>query len=147
MAEAPRSPGKAVLYLRVARRSEPGKTDTEINMQRQACEHRASELGLEVVCEYVDYGRSGGLDQRPRLKELLSDLKLRRDVQWVIAYDQQSVARTMLEYTYAIWDVQDSGAELEIASLPHVSHEHNGLTGRRMRRIGEQQHRRSNDNS
>lgn len=143
MEESSNPQAKAVVYLRVARPPDPHLSDLAIDSQRDACERRAEELGLDVVREYCDYGTSGGLDQRPRLKELLSDLKHLRDVHWVIAYDHTRIARTVLEYTYALWDIQDASAELEIASFPHAHQDREGSNSQRMRRIGEQQHTRA----
>jgi site-specific DNA recombinase len=132
---------RAILYLRAARRPQRER-ETTIEAQRYACERRASERGLEVVREYVDYGTGGWLDQGPGLRELLGDLKLRREADWVITYDYARMARTVLEHTYALWDIQAAGARLEIASASRTAQDRDGPIGQRMRRIGEQQHQR-----
>jgi DNA invertase Pin-like site-specific DNA recombinase len=110
---------RAVLYLRAARNSKDGGL-AAIDAQRHQCEQRANELGFTVVREYIDHGSAYNIDRRPGLREMLGDLKLARDIDFVITYDPARISRDAVMYLYVVWAIQDAGAELEIASTTHA---------------------------
>lgn len=84
-------PARAVLYLRVSSAGQV-KTDYDpegisIPAQREACQRRAAQMGVEIVDEYIEPGRSAKeLEHRPRFQELRQCVKDRRDVDYVIVY-------------------------------------------------------------
>src|SRR5438132_6582013 len=102
---------KAVLYLRAAH-SDKGGGLTPIDAQRHACECRANELGWAVVREYVDHGSAYNIDRRPGLREMLGDLKLTRDIDFVMTYNPARISQDAVIYLYVVWAIQDAGAEL-----------------------------------
>jgi site-specific DNA recombinase len=108
-------PPRAVIYLRAAKARQD--TQSAIDAQRQACERRAADLGLTVVDEYIDYGSAHTFEQRPGLQMMLSDLKTRRDVRYVIACDHARIARNTYIYTQIVWAIEEAGARLEVANL------------------------------
>lgn len=85
------SRGRAVLYLRV---STKGQVTTDYDpegislpAQRAACEQKARQLGLDVVGEYVEPGKSGReMSKRVRFNEMLDRIKNEGDVTHVIVY-------------------------------------------------------------
>jgi DNA invertase Pin-like site-specific DNA recombinase len=69
---------RAISYLRVStarQASSGGEVEGySIPAQREACRRKASELGAEVVDEYVDAGASARSADRPALQNLLDRL-------------------------------------------------------------------------
>lgn len=75
-------PKRAVLYLRVSSASQV-KTDYDpeglsIPAQRRSCEEKAKRLGLEIVGEYVEPGRSAtSMDKRVEFQSMLERIRTR----------------------------------------------------------------------
>src|SRR5271167_2429850 len=94
------APETAVIYLRVSSDGQVNKAhDPEgysIPGQREACEHRAQLLGVEVAGEYVEYGVTGRNVRRPALQRMLGELELIRPT-YVIVYDISRLARNRLD--------------------------------------------------
>ncbi|WP_410596260.1 recombinase family protein [Amycolatopsis sp. lyj-23] len=108
---------KALIYLRVAR-DDHRQEGRALAAQNRVCEHRANELGLTVLGVYIDRG-PGTTMSRPSLTALLSELRRRDDIAFVIAYDHRQVAIRAEDYSRVVWAVGKACAQLEIASLPH----------------------------
>lgn len=75
---------RAAIYLRVSTAAQ-AKRNREpegysIPAQREACLAKATELGAEVVGEYVDRGESAKTADRPQLQALLERLRAERDL-------------------------------------------------------------------
>ena len=81
----------AVLYLRVSTPSQV-KTDYDpegisIPAQREACLRKAAQLGVRVVDEYIEPGRTAtSMDKRPAFQAMLERIRTQRDVNYVIVY-------------------------------------------------------------
>ena len=96
------SAGRAVLYLRV---STPGQVHTDYDpegislpAQRKACEHKAEQLGLTVVGEYVEAGVSGrGTEHRMEFQKMLARIKNEKDVDYVIVHKLSRLARNRID--------------------------------------------------
>jgi DNA invertase Pin-like site-specific DNA recombinase len=79
------------MYLRVSTVSQV-TTDYDpegisIPAQRAACQRKAEQLGIEIVEEYVEPGRSGtSMKSRPAFQSMLKRIKTQRDVDAVIVY-------------------------------------------------------------
>src|SRR5947199_5279589 len=59
----------------------------QVPAQRAACQRKAQQLGIEIVDEYVEPGRSGtSMKSRPAFQEMLRRIKQDRDVDAVIVY-------------------------------------------------------------
>lgn len=135
-------PVRAVLYLRVAQASQPHPE--AIARQRLACEQRAAEIGAVVVAEYLDVG--SGMDaQRPELQRILTEIKEHqhdedRAVAYFITFDHARIARDMHVYVDVVWRIEDAGARLEVASVPHVEQSNHWSFAAHMTAIGERQH-------
>jgi site-specific DNA recombinase len=88
----------AVLYLRVSTTSQV-HTDYDpegisIPAQRVACERKAEQMGLTVVGEYVEPGRSATtIVKRPVFQEMLARIKNERDVDYVVVYNLSRLNR------------------------------------------------------
>jgi DNA invertase Pin-like site-specific DNA recombinase len=90
---------RAVLYLRV---STPGQVKTDydpegisIPAQRVSCERKAAQMGIDVVGEYVEPGRTGtSIERRPALQEMLQRIREQRDVDYVIIYKLSRMNRS-----------------------------------------------------
>ncbi len=93
---------RAILYLRV---SDPSQLKTSrdpfgqsIPAQRTSCLSRAEELGLTVIDEYVEPGRSATeLTKRIAFRQLLARLQTEGDVGVVIVYKFSRAARNQWE--------------------------------------------------
>ncbi|MEV6831897.1 recombinase family protein [Amycolatopsis sp. NPDC051102] len=108
---------KALIYLRVAR-DDHRQAGRALAAQNRVCEHRANELGLNVLGVYIDRG-PGTTMSRPSLTALLDELARRDDIALVIAYEHRQIAIRAEDYSRVVWAVGKAGAQLEIASLPH----------------------------
>ncbi|SRR6266702_2753151 len=123
---------RAVLYLRTATGANQADTERSIVAQQHACLQRANELGATVIHEFVDVA-SGMTADRPDLRKLLAELQAcqgdpARAITLVIAYDHARIARNMHTYAQVVWNIEQAGARLVIASAPLV--EYAALTGR-----------------
>ncbi len=82
---------RAVLYLRV---SSKGQVNTDydpegisIPAQRTSCQRKADQLGLTVIAEYVEPGRSATeMTKRVAFQQMLERIRRDRDVDYVIVY-------------------------------------------------------------
>ena len=92
----------AVLYLRVST-MEQVKTDYDpegisIPAQREACQRKAQQLGLNVIDEYVEPGRSAtNMDRRPVFQQMLERFRTERDVGYVIVYNLSRLNRNRVD--------------------------------------------------
>jgi site-specific DNA recombinase len=92
----------AVLYLRVSTTSQV-HTDYDpegisIPAQRVACERKAEQMGVTVVGEYVEPGRSATtITKRPVFQEMLARLKADRDVDYVVVYNLSRLNRNRVD--------------------------------------------------
>lgn len=93
---------RAVVYLRV---SSPGQTRTSydplgqsIPSQRTACLGKADSLGLVVIDQYVEPGKSAlSIEKRPAFRRMLARIAAQRDVDYVIVYKFSRAARNQWE--------------------------------------------------
>ncbi len=92
----------AVLYLRV---STTGQVETDydpegisIPAQRLACERKAQQMGVMVVGEYVEPGRSATtMEKRPVFQQMLERLGTERDADYVIVYNLSRLNRNRVD--------------------------------------------------
>ncbi len=93
---------RAVLYLRVSTVGQV-KTDYDpegisIPAQREACQRKAQQLGIEVVDEYVEPGKSATtMEKRPIFQQMLERFKTERDVDTVIVYNLSRLNRNRID--------------------------------------------------
>jgi site-specific DNA recombinase len=93
---------RGVLYLRVSSASQVG-TDYDpeglsIPAQRNVCRQRAAQLGIEIVDEYVELGKSGtSVTKRPQFQEMLRRIKEQRDVEYVVVYKLSRLNRNRVD--------------------------------------------------
>jgi site-specific DNA recombinase len=93
---------RAVLYLRV---SSAGQVNTDydpegisIPAQRRRCVEKARELGVEIIDEYVEPGKSAtAISKRPVFQAMMSRIKNQRDVNYVIVYSTSRMNRNWME--------------------------------------------------
>lgn len=136
---------RAVLYLHAAQSSNPSAADKQrsaIALQRQVCQRRADELGVEVVHEYADCGVSGRMSERQyELGQLLEDAKAgtHGHIDYVITFDHARIARDAIVYTQVVWELERVGVELQIASIPIADQETCGSLVSFMTGIGRRQ--------
>lgn len=97
------APGaRCVLYLRVSSKSQ---VDTDfdpeglsIPAQRAICKRKAESLGLEIVDEYVEPGRSATTVQnRPEYQAMMQRIGSQRDVQFVMVYQLSRLNRNRID--------------------------------------------------
>jgi site-specific DNA recombinase len=92
----------AVLYLRVSTASQV-HTDYDpegisIPAQRVACQRKAEQMGLTIVGEYVEPGRSATtIEKRPVFQEMLQRTKTEQDVDYVIVYNLSRLNRNRVD--------------------------------------------------
>jgi site-specific DNA recombinase len=97
----------AVLYLRVSTPSQV-RTDYDpegisIPAQREACQRKARQLGVRVIGEYMEPGRSAtSMDKRPAFQEMLERIRDQRDVNYVIVYKLSRMNRNRLDDAFVL---------------------------------------------
>lgn len=108
----------ALLYLRVstARQANRGGEPEGYSLpaQREACARKASELGAEVVGEFVDAGASARSVDRPGLQALIERLadKSLPAVGYVIVHKLDRLARDRADDVSVLLAIRAAGAEL-----------------------------------
>lgn len=93
---------RAVLYLRVSTVSQV-RTDYDpegisIPAQREACLRKAAQMGVEVVEEYVEPGKTAtSMDKRPAFQAMLQRLRSERDIDYVLVYKLSRMNRNRVD--------------------------------------------------
>lgn len=108
---------RAVVYVRV---SSKGQVQTDydpegisIPAQRLACERKARQLGLTVVEEYVEPGRSAmEMTKRVAFQQMLERIRRQKDVGAVIVYKLSRFARNRNDDAIVMADLQKRGVTL-----------------------------------
>ena len=108
---------RAVTYLRV---SSKGQVNTDydpeglsIPAQRTSCQRKAEQLGLTIVSEYVEPGRSATeMTKRIAFQQMLERIRRDRDVDYVIVYKLSRFARNRTDDAIVMADLQKRGVTL-----------------------------------
>ncbi len=112
---------RAVLYLRV---SSPGQVNTDydpegisIPAQREACKRRCEQMGLHIVDEYVEPGRSATrMDQRPTFQAMFERIKRERDVDYVVVYELSRMNRNRIDGALVMMELRKHDVTLVSAT-------------------------------
>jgi site-specific DNA recombinase len=125
---------QAALYLRVSTDRQVGRAFSEegysVETQRDACQRRARELEAEVVAEYVDYGDSARVADRPNFQKLLKRIREERDLDLVIVYKVSRFARNTYDDIVLAAELEGLGVEI-VSAMEHFD---KTPFGKRMRR-------------
>ena len=106
-----------VIYLRVSSKSQ---VDTDydpeglsIPAQREICRRKADALGLRIVGEYVELGRSGTTVQnRPEYQAMMKRISTERDVDYVMVYQLSRLNRNRVDDALVLLQMDAVGAKL-----------------------------------
>jgi site-specific DNA recombinase len=125
---------KAALYLRVSTDRQVGRAFSEegysVETQRTACQRRARELEAEPVAEYVDYGDSARVADRPEFQKLLKRIREERDLDLVLVYKVSRFARNTYDDIVLAAELEKLGVEI-VSAMEHFD---KTPFGKRMRR-------------
>ncbi len=125
---------RAALYLRVSTDRQVGRAFSEegysVETQREAGQRRARELEAEVVAEYVDYGDSARVANRPKFQALLKRIREERDLDLLIVYNVSRFARNTYDDIVIAAELEQLGVEI-ISATERFD---NTPFGKRMRR-------------
>ena len=108
---------RAVFYLRV---STTGQVETDydpeglsIPAQRVACARKAEQMGVTVVGEYVEPGRSATtIAKRPVFQQMMAELKHERTADYVIVYNLSRLNRNRVDDAYVLMAMRGMGVTL-----------------------------------
>ena len=107
---------RAVVYLRVSTNKQADKDiDPEgfsLPAQRDACYRRATELGAEVVDEYIDRGESAKTTDRPSFLRMVNRIQTDRDVDFVILDKVNRFARNRRDDANVLFELRKAGCKL-----------------------------------
>ncbi len=112
---------RAVLYLRVSTTSQVN-TDYDpeglsIPAQRQSCERKAAQMGVSIIEEYIEPGRSGTrMDKRPAFQEMLERIRRDRDVDYVLVYKLSRMNRNRVDDALVLMSLRKFGVSLVSAT-------------------------------
>jgi len=106
-----------VIYLRVSSKRQVGRDcDPEgisIPAQREACRRKAEQLGLTVVDEYVEPGRSAlQMSKRTAFQRMLARIRDTGDIDHVIVYKLSRLARNRVDGALVMADLRQRGVTL-----------------------------------
>ena len=111
-------PGRrALLYLRVSTPSQV-KTDYDpegisIPAQRQSGRHKANQMGLTIVAEYIEPGRSATeMTKRRAFQQMLKRVREKKDVDYIIVYKLNRMARNRIDDALVMADLRKRGVTL-----------------------------------
>jgi len=108
---------RAVIYLRVSSAAQVN-TDYDpegisIPAQRVACQRKADQLGLTIVEEYLEPGRSGTeMTRRVAFQQMLTRVRNEKDVDYVIVYKLSRMARNRYDDAIVMSDLRKRGVTL-----------------------------------
>lgn len=108
---------RVALYLRVSSKSQ---VDTDfdpeglsIPAQRAICKRKADALGLTIVDEYVEAGRSGtNVQGRPEYQAMMKRVSEKRDIDFVMVYQLSRLNRNRVDDAMVMVEMQAAGVEL-----------------------------------
>lgn len=108
---------RTVIYLRVSSARQAGRDyapeGISIPAQRAACNRRAEQLGLKIVDEYVEPGRSATeMSKRAAFQRMLTRLRDTGDVNHVIVYKLSRMARNRVDDALVMADLREHGVTL-----------------------------------
>ncbi|BAW91950.1 hypothetical protein CHIBA101_0072 [Actinomyces sp. Chiba101] len=115
--DAASTPKTAVLYLRVSTTSQVN-TDYDpeglsIPTQRKVCLAKAKQLGIAIIDEYVELGRSGtNTVNRPEFQAMLERLHTRRDVDCVMVYKLSRLNRSRFDDAVTMMELRKANVTL-----------------------------------
>jgi len=90
-------------------------TETQITAQRELCEAAAQELNATILREYVEHGGTDRIERRPIVRQMLAELGQVGDVDYVIAYGADRLARRTADFARIEVGIAAAGAELVFA--------------------------------
>jgi site-specific DNA recombinase len=92
------NPGYGLAYYRVSTSDQANTSFDEdgfsIQAQREYCQRKAADMGVELVVEYVDRGKSARTADRPELQAMLARIKEDTDIQYVFVHKLDRLARS-----------------------------------------------------
>lgn len=105
---------RTILYLRVS------TVDQDVNLQREFCHQviARQNIPLDRVDEIVDHGvsaRKWGIQQRAGLSRLLEQIRS-WEVETLIVYDRDRIARNMVEYLTVYQECKQHGVEILLSN-------------------------------
>ena len=107
---------RAVIYLRVSTLKQASRRDDpegySLPAQREACHRKATELGADVVDEYIDRGESAKSVDRDDFQRMVERVKTERDVDLVILHKIDRFARNVPDDAAAFSQLKAAGAKL-----------------------------------
>ncbi len=115
---------KAVLYLRVSSQSQVN-TDYDpeglsIPAQRRSCERKAEALGIEIVGEFVEPGRSAtSMDKREAFQQMLERIRTEPDVDYVLVYKLSRMNRNRVDDAIVLMTLRQHNVSL-ISATEHI---------------------------
>jgi len=95
------------------------KEGYSIPAQRDACARYIKDRGWELVDEFVDRGESARTANRPQLKEMLSEIKKRKDVGAVVVHKIDRLARSMEDHVAIKAILKKANASL-VSVVEHI---------------------------
>lgn len=99
-----------------------------IARQRSQVQMTAARLGAEVVREYVEYGGGGGIGHRAELRLMLEELRMLRDVDYLITSDPAALGRSRADQTAVAFELEAAGVQLVTAAESEAALDQAGVT-------------------
>ncbi len=107
---------KAIIYTRVSSKDQ-AEYGHSLDSQERICKDYARRLGYEVIRVFVEEGESAKTTDRTQLKKLLDFIsKHHREVNAIIVYKLDRLARNMIDYTGLLSSFSKLGIDVKSAT-------------------------------
>jgi len=107
-----------MLFLRANRagRNDEKALTHALALQRTTCQQALDRLRASVVKEYTEYGGAVDIGGRSELLDMLGDLMIQRNADYVIAADWSRLGRKFEDLAFINNVIEEAGALLVIAT-------------------------------
>ncbi len=107
---------KAILYLRVSSAAQV-EFGSSLESQKRICNEYAQRLGYEVIATFTEEGESAKTIDRTQLKKLLDFISNKhREINAIIVYKLDRLARNMVDYTGLVATFSKLGIDIKSAT-------------------------------
>ena len=97
----------------------PAELPETIPAQRRACEYKAKQMGVKIVDEYIEPGRTAtSMDKRVAFQAMLERVRTKRDIDYVMVYKLSRMNRNRIDDAIVLMTLRQYKVSLVSATEP-----------------------------